>query len=94
MAAYWMVRSGEIKDQAALEEYGRRWSAIAERFQARVIARGEHQTPEGRDSPRVLIVEFPSYSQAIACYEDAEYQQAIVFANRAFDRELTIINGV
>lgn len=94
MAAYWMVRGGEIKDQQALQEYGALWGPIAERYRAKVIARGDHRTPEGVDYPRVLIVEFPDYQQAVACYEDADYKQAMVFANKAYDRELTIVDGV
>ena len=93
MPAYWMVRSGEIKDEEALKEYQNRFVNIAPRFEAKIIARGKHQTPEGPNFPRMLIVEFPSYDQAIACYEDAEYQEAMLYANRAFDRELTIIDG-
>jgi uncharacterized protein (DUF1330 family) len=94
MAAYWMIRSGEIKDEEALNQYQSLWPDIAARFEAKIIARGEHKTPEGPDFPRVLIVEFPGYQQAIACYEDAEYQEAVVHANKAFDREMTIIDGV
>ncbi len=93
MPAYWMVRSGEIKDEEALKEYQKRFVNIAPRFEAKIIARGKHQTTEGPDYPRNLIVEFPNYEQAIACYEDAEYQEAMLYANRAFDRELTIIDG-
>ena len=93
MAAYWMVRGGEIKNRQALEEYGKRWGPIAERFQARIIARGDHQSPEGPDYPRVLIVEFPDYQRAVECYEDAVYQEAMIYANRAYDRELTIVDG-
>ena len=93
MAAYWMVRGGDIKDEAALKEYGARWGAIAARFGAKVIARGNHETPEGADYPRVLIVEFPDYQTAVNCYNDAEYKEAMVFANKAYDRELTIIEG-
>ncbi len=93
MAAYWMVRGGEIVDRDALAEYGKRWGEIAERFQARVIARGGHQTREGTDYPRFLIVEFPDYERAVACYEDSGYKEAMVYANRAYDRELTIVDG-
>ncbi len=93
MAAYWMVRCGDIKDEEALKEYQNRFASIGPRFEAKIIARGKHQTPEGPDYPRILIVEFPNYEQAIACYEDAEYQEAMLYANRAFDRELTIIGG-
>ncbi len=94
MAAYWMVRSGDIKDEEALKEYQIRFVNIGPRFEAKIIARGKHQSPEGPDYPRVLIVEFPSYEQAIACYESPEYREAMLYANRAFDRELTIIDGV
>ena len=94
MAAYWMVRGGEIKDQQALVEYGKLWGPIAERFQARIITKGDHQTPEGSNYPRVLIVEFPDFQQAVACYEDSEYKNAMAYANKAYDRELTIIDGV
>jgi uncharacterized protein (DUF1330 family) len=94
MAAYWMIRSGEIKDEEALKQYQSLWPDIAVRFEAKVIALGEHQSPEGPDFARALIVEFPSYQQAVACYEDTEYREAMVHANKAFDREMTIIDGV
>jgi uncharacterized protein (DUF1330 family) len=94
MAAYWMVGSGEIIDEDALKEYQSRLVNIGPRFKAKIIARGQHQTPEGADFPRVLIVEFPSYQQALACYEDPEYKEAMVYANKALDRQMTIIDGV
>ena len=77
-----------------MKEYLSLWPDIAARFEAKIIACGEHKTLEGPDFPRVLIVEFQSYQQAIACYEDAEYREAMVHANKAFDREMTIIDGV
>jgi uncharacterized protein (DUF1330 family) len=94
MAAYWMVRSGDIKDEDALKEYQNRFVNIGPRFKAKIIARGQHQKPEEPDFPRVLIVEFPSYQQALACYEDPEYKEAMVYANKALDRQMTSIDGV
>jgi len=88
-----MIRAGEIKDQDALEVYQKLWSPLATQYRARVITRAKYQTPEGPDFPRVLIIEFPNYDQAVACYQDPDYQQAMKFANRAFDREMTIIDG-
>ena len=94
MSAYWVIRAGEIKDQDALEVYQKLWSPLAVHHQAKVITRSNFETPEGPDFPRVLIIEFPTYQQAISCYQDPDYQQAIKFANQAFDREMTIIDGV
>ena len=94
MAGYWIVRGGEIKDQQALQEYGRLWSGIAERFGAEVIAgKGAIDTREGPHYPRQLIVRFDSYQQALDCYQDPEYQRAMVHAHKAYDRELSILEG-
>ncbi|MEM7208799.1 MAG: DUF1330 domain-containing protein [Pseudomonadota bacterium] len=93
MAAYWMVRSSAITDEAAMKEYGKRWPQIAERFGAKVIARGPDSTPEGPEFPRALIVEFPDLEAATACYHDAEYAEAMAFARSACERELIIIDG-
>jgi len=40
-----------------------------------------------------LIIEFPSYAQAITCYEDPDYQTAMEYALKVYDRELIIIEG-
>jgi uncharacterized protein (DUF1330 family) len=94
MAGYWVVRGSEIRDPQALEEYGRRWVAIAARYGAEVVAgKGAVDTREGEAYPRQLIVRFDSYQQAVDCYEDAEYREAMVFAKRAYDRELSILEG-
>ena len=46
---------------------------------------------------RVLIIEFPSYEQARACYDDADYQAAMRHAMEAYDpeqpRELVVVEG-
>ncbi len=94
MSAYWMIRAGEIKDQEALEVYQKLWAPLAAHYRAKVITSAKHETPEGPDFSRVMIIEFGNYQQAVACYQDPDYQQAIKFANKAFDREMTIIAGV
>jgi len=97
MPGYFMIRSSEISDQAAFDEYAKRWGPIAKKYGARFIAgRGvRHQTREGEDLPRVLIVEFPSYEQAIACYDDPDYQEALVYARKAYSRrELVIVESI
>jgi len=93
MSAYWMIRAGEIKDQDALKVYQKLWTPVALQYRARVITRAKYQTPEGPEFARVLIIEFPNYDAAVACYQDPDYQQAMKFANQAFDREMTIIDG-
>lgn len=94
MAGYWVVRGGEIRDQEALQEYGKLWPDIAARFGAEIIAgKGAIDSREGARYPRQLIVRFDSYQQAVDCYEDPGYQKAMVFAHKAYDRELSILEG-
>ncbi len=78
MAGYWIVRGSDVKDQEAFDEYARRWSPIAERYGATFVAgRNRHQTREGEECARILLIEFPSFEQAIACYDDPEYQELL-----------------
>ena len=94
MAAYWIVRGSAIKDKDALAEYGRLWPVIAEKYGAELIAgKGRIDSREGGDYPRQLVIRFASYEDAVNCYEDPEYEKAMVFANKAYDRELSIIEG-
>ena len=94
MAGYWIVRGSQIRDPEALEQYGKLWPEIAARFGAEVIAgKGRVDTREGPGFARQLIVRFDSYEQAVACYDSPEYQQAMVLAQRASDRELAIVEG-
>lgn len=94
MAGYWVVRGSAIKDEVALQEYGKMWGPIAERYGAEIIAgKGVIDTREGAEFPRQLVIRFASYAQAVACYEDADYQAAMEYALKAYDRELVILDG-
>ena len=95
MAGYWIVRSGAIENQAAFDEYAGRWAPIAARYGARLLAgqSGVHETREGENLPRVLLLEFPSYEEARACYDDPEYQAALHYAREAYARRELIITG-
>ena len=94
MAGYWIVRGSAIRDQAAADEYVKRWGAIAERYGAEVIAgKGRIDTREGEDFPRQLVIRFPSFADAVKCYEDPDYVEAMKYSSQAFDRDLSILEG-
>ncbi len=94
MAGYWIVRGSEVEDRDAFERYAQRWGPISKKYGARMLAgRGRHQTREGQDHVRNLIIEFPSYESAVACYEDPAYQAALADVRKAYRRELTIVEG-
>lgn len=94
MKGYWIILGTAVTDQAAQEEYGRLWRPIAEKYEAKINpATVPPVLKEARDTARVIIVEFPTYETAVACYEDPDYQEAREFANKAAQRDLLIIKA-
>lgn len=93
MAGYWIVK-GTLVDEEAFQRYVELWGPVSKKYGARMItAGGQHETPEGKDYQRVLIVEFESYQTALDCYNDPDYQASLEHAFKAYDRELTIVEG-
>ena len=89
-----MIR-GSVKDADALAEYNKLWQPIADKFNAKIIAAGEHQTREGIHPERAAVLQFPSYESAQACYDDEAYQALMPAIEEAYgSRELVIIKGV
>ena len=96
-AGYFIIRSTGIRDQQAFDEYAKLWAPIAAQYGARFIAgRGvRHETLEGEDFPRVLIVEFDSYETAVACYNDPAYEEAMVYSRKAYERrDVVAVEGM
>ena len=88
------MRASPIEDQEAYAEYVRMWPPVAKRFNARsLVGRTRFESPEGEAPARVTVIEFPSYDDALACYEDAEYREALPFLNKAGKRDLLIVEG-
>ncbi|MDR0808528.1 MAG: DUF1330 domain-containing protein [Gemmobacter sp.] len=95
MKGYWLIMGSALIDEAAQAEYGRLWAPIAARYGARLI-RGD-QAPELVErlgSTRVVLVEFADMATAKACYHDPDYAAAMVWANKAAQRELLFVEGV
>ena len=94
MTAYWVAKV-QVSDEAAYGEYAKRAGPALERHGGRVLARGGKQvTLEGEEFPRVVVVEFPSLEQAVACYNSPEYQEAWAFQKGAAVRQVSIVEGV
>ncbi|MGE8064598.1 DUF1330 domain-containing protein [Pseudomonas sp. NPDC089569] len=93
MKGYWIIVGTEVIDPEAQQEYGRLWKPIAEQYGAVLKTLGTEALRELKGGSRVIVVEFPSYAQAVACYEDPAYIEAKRFALRASTRELVIVEG-
>ena len=57
-------------------------------------ARRPYGQLEGEGRPRNVVIEFPSYDDAIACYNSPEYQAAKAKRKGAGEADIVIVEGV
>lgn len=90
---YWIAR-GDVEIDDGYRRYIDGSRIAFEKYGARPLARGGAAFPmEGTIASRNVVLEFPSVSAAIACYESPEYQAAR--AHRAgADLHIVIVEGV
>jgi uncharacterized protein (DUF1330 family) len=90
---YWIARL-DVSDP---EVYGRYVKANAEpfaRFGARFIVRaGKYEAPEGKPRARNVVIEFPTYDAALACFRDPAYLKAKAIRDPVAEGEIVIIEG-
>lgn len=90
---YWIAHV-TVDDPAAYEEYRKRNGAAFAKYGARFLVRGgTHEVIEGDLRPRHVVLEFPSYEAALACYRSPEYQEASRHRFPVSAGDLVIIEG-
>ncbi len=94
MAAY-VIGEIEVTDPALYDEYRKQVLATLEKYQGRFLVRGGKVEPlEGGWSPkRVVLVEFPSFEQALKWYRSSEYAPLIRLRQRASRGKLVLVEG-
>jgi len=74
---YWIGRI-DVSNDEGYRHYAAANPAIFKKFGGRYVIRaGQFECVEGRSRPRNVIIEFPSYEAAVACYRSPEYQENI-----------------
>ena len=83
MPAYWVARSRVI-DAGEYKKYTDLVPDIVARYGGRFLARGgKFRIMEGPEKfHRFIVIEFPSFEQAVACFESKEYQEAAAYRRR------------
>ena len=79
MTAFWLARS-KINDPVAYKRYTDRVPEIIASHGGKIRARGgDFQILEGpKKFERFVVIEFPTFEAAVACFESKEYQEAAV----------------
>ncbi|MFH0915915.1 MAG: DUF1330 domain-containing protein [bacterium] len=95
MPAYIIVRV-HINDESGYAEYRRMVVPTLETYEGRFLARGGRaQILEGSGTPgRVIILEFPTYDQALSWYTSDEYAPAKRRRQASSDAEAILVEGL
>jgi uncharacterized protein (DUF1330 family) len=90
---YWIARV-DVHDADRYKDYIAANAEPFARYKARFLVRGgRFDNPEGTARERNVVIEFPSYSDAVACFQSPEYQAAKAKRDGASDADLVIIEG-
>jgi uncharacterized protein (DUF1330 family) len=90
---YWIALV-DVADADAYKRYATENQVAFAKYGARFLARaGEREVVEGTARGRNVIIEFPSYEQALACYQSAEYKRAMEFRAGAATADIIVISG-
>lgn len=90
---YWIARM-DVKDVETYDRYraanGKAFAAFGAKF---LVRGGEQTSKEGQGRSRTVVLEFPSYADALACYESDAYQEAKEIRIDASEGDLVIVEG-
>ena len=90
---YWIARV-DVRDADAYKKYVAANAGPFKEFGARFLVRaGDFESVEGTARSRNVVIEFPSYEAALACYRSPAYQKAMSFRANASEGELVIVEG-
>ena len=90
---YWIARV-DVSNDEGYKPYAMANAAIFKKFGGLFVVRGgKFEAPEGKPRARNVVVEFPDYAAAKACYDSPEYQENIKRRQPHSEIELLIIEG-
>lgn len=90
---YWIGRV-DVTNPDAYQNYVRANAAAFAKFGARFLVRGgAFKAVEGAARARNVVIEFPSYEAALACWDSPEYQAAKAERDGHAAAEILVIEG-
>jgi uncharacterized protein (DUF1330 family) len=90
---YWIARV-DVNNEDGYKPYAAANPAIFKKFGGRFLVRaGKFDAAEGVNRSRNVVIEFPDYAAALACYRSPEYQQNIKVRLPHAAVDLVVIEG-
>ncbi len=92
---YWVSCYRSITNPGALAAYAKLAGPAIEAGGGRFLARGGRvQAYEAGIAERTVVVEFPSFEQAVATHDGEAYRAAAAKLEGAVERDLRVVEGV
>ena len=93
LKGYWVAKAN-ITNNEKLSSYGKQAEIAIEKYGGRFLVRGgRHETKEGVDFSRNVVVEFDSYEKALTAYSSEEYKKALQLLEGGADRMYAVVEG-
>jgi uncharacterized protein (DUF1330 family) len=90
---YWIAHV-DVNNDDGYKAYAAANPAIFKKFGGRYVVRaGKFECPEGGSRSRNVVIEFPDYETALACYRSPEYQANIKVRQPHAAVDLIIVEG-
>ena len=90
---YWIGRV-DIHNMDGYRAYIEGNGVVFNKYGAKFLVRGgQHETPEGTSRGRNVVVEFPDYATALACYHSPEYQKLVALRSPHSTADIVVIEG-
>ena len=90
---YWIGRV-DVHNEEGYKPYAAANGAIFKKWGGRLVVRGGKYTGvEGESRSRNVVIEFPDYETALACYRSPEYQENIKRRQPHSTAELVVVEG-
>ena len=90
---YWIARV-DVHNDDGYKAYATANPAIFKKFGGRFVVRaGKFTATEGQSRSRNVVIEFPDYATAVACYRSPEYQANLKIRQANAITDLIIVEG-
>ena len=90
----YLIANITVKDPEDYAGYTGQAPPLMARFGGNYIVRGGRaEVPEGESRERQVVIEFPSYENAVAAYNDPDYQKIAEIRRRATDSTIILVEG-
>jgi uncharacterized protein (DUF1330 family) len=95
MKGYVVTVYKTIKDESVLKNYAVKAREAISKYKGKFLVRGGKKiTTEGDDSPRTVVIEFPSFAEAEIFFYSKEYQEAHAILKDTVVRHHQILEGI